>query len=145
MCQRKATITQPWTQPPEPSVKEFQVRSERRGASHAMARAVSLHLDGKPAEALNELYAALDRGEKDGEIYSSLGHIHFQLGQYNESANSYWKLLQMEPTHRQRFGYHARSAGQCQQGRPGDNAVGRHVTSRHSSDAREGTHRQRAT
>jgi tetratricopeptide (TPR) repeat protein len=76
------------------------LRSERRGSSHALAKAVSLHLDGKPSEALAELYAAIDRGERDAEVYSALGHIHFQLGQFDEAATSYWKLLQLEPAHR---------------------------------------------
>ena len=101
MSQRKAVVSQDWNQAAAPAGADSPVvRSERRSASHALARAVSLHLEGKPAEALTELYAAVNRGEKDGEIYSSLGHIHFQMGQFDEAANSYWKLLQTEPAHR---------------------------------------------
>jgi tetratricopeptide (TPR) repeat protein len=91
---------QTWTPTPAPPVSGPGLRSERRGASHALAKAVSLHLDGKPAEALAELYAAIDRGDKDAEVYSALGHIHFQLSQFEEAATSYWKLLQLEPAHR---------------------------------------------
>src|SRR5512140_3211525 len=82
MSQRKAVLNQTWSQAAPPPAMDHTVRSDRRGASNALAKAVSLHLDGKPDEALSELYAALDRGEKEAEIYSALGHIHFQLEQF---------------------------------------------------------------
>jgi len=100
MSQRKAALNQDWAATAAPPPAFPSLRSERRGASHALAKAVSLHLDGKPAEALEELYAAIERGDKDAEVYSALGHIHFQLEQFDDACNSYWKLLQLEPAHR---------------------------------------------
>ncbi len=83
MSQRKIAASQTWSRPAAAPAMNYAVRSERRGASNALAKAVSLHLDGKADEALSELYAAIDRGEKEAEIYSALGHIHFQLEQFD--------------------------------------------------------------
>src|SRR5271157_2810027 len=79
---------------------EFSPRTEGSKASRYMARAVSLHLDGKPEEALRELQRAIAKGEKSAEIYSAMGHIQFELGQFEGGANSYRELLQLEPDHR---------------------------------------------
>ena len=100
MSQRNAMANEFQPQGPAAMGSTGDPKAERRGASRALARAVSLHLDGKPQDALNELYSAVDSGEKDAEIYSALGHIHFQLDEFEEAATSYWKLVQLEPTHR---------------------------------------------
>jgi thioredoxin-like negative regulator of GroEL len=57
-------------------------------SDHALARAVSLHLEGKPKEALRELEAAFERGEESTQLYSARGHLQFELEQFEEAARS---------------------------------------------------------
>lgn len=69
-------------------------------AQIALGRAVALHLEGKLKEALKELDKALEsNGEIPAEVFSARGHIQFELEQYEEAAQSYTKLLSLEPKH----------------------------------------------
>jgi tetratricopeptide (TPR) repeat protein len=67
--------------------------------SPALARAVSLHLEGKHKDALKELNTALENGEESAEIYSAKGHLQFELEQFEDSVKSYEKLLSLAPRH----------------------------------------------
>ncbi len=67
-------------------------------AGSALARAVSLHLEGKGREALRELERAAESGESPKEIHAARGHIQFELELYDEAAKSYELLLELEPT-----------------------------------------------
>ena len=67
--------------------------------SPALARAVSLHLEGKHKDALKELNTALENGEESAEIYSAKGHLQYELDQFEEAVKSYEKLLAMAPRH----------------------------------------------
>jgi len=71
----------------------------RPGASPALARAVSLHLEGKRKEALRELNAAMEGGEESAEIYAAKGHIQFELEQYDDAVKTYERLLEATPRH----------------------------------------------
>src|SRR5688500_13122542 len=68
------------------------------GAANALAKAVSLHLEGKRQEALQELKGAISHGET-AEFCSAMGHIQFELEQYEDAAKSYTKLLSLDPKH----------------------------------------------
>ena len=68
-------------------------------AAAALARAVSLHLEGKRREALQELKVAISNGGDSAELFSAIGHIQFELEQYEDAAKSYTKLLSMDPKH----------------------------------------------
>ena len=81
---------------PELRPVEFSPRTEAPKASRYIARAVSLHLDGKAEEALRELQRAVAKGEKSAEIYSAMGQVQFELGQFEGAANSYRELVQIE-------------------------------------------------
>ena len=70
-----------------------------KAVSPALARAVSLHLEGKHKDALKELNAALENGEESAEIYSAKGHLQFELEQFEDSVRSYEKLLTLAPRH----------------------------------------------
>ena len=74
-------------------------QTESKAVSPALARAVSLHLEGKHKEALKELNTALENGEESTEIYSAKGHLQFELEQYDDAIKSYEKLLTMAPRH----------------------------------------------
>ena len=65
----------------------------------ALGKAVSLHMSGKPKEALAELNAALENGPGSVEMYSARGHIQFELEMYDDAAKSYSSLLEQAPTH----------------------------------------------
>ena len=78
---------------------EVNPRGQTATPSRYLARAVSLHLDGKPEEALKELQRAIAKGERTAEVCSAMGHIQFELGQFEGGANSYRELLQLEPQH----------------------------------------------
>ena len=64
-----------------------------------MARAVSLHLEGKRKEALRELNTAIENGEQGVDIYAAKGHIQFELEQYDDAVKTYTKLLEAVPQH----------------------------------------------
>ena len=51
----------------------------------ALARAVSLHLEGKHKDALKELNTALENGEESAEIYAAKGHLQYELEQYDDA------------------------------------------------------------
>ncbi len=62
----------------------------------ALARAVSLHLAGKPDEALKHLQRA---STTDGspEMFRAMGHIQFELGDFQEASLSYRALVKLKP------------------------------------------------
>src|SRR6185312_6265629 len=67
--------------------------------SSSLARAVSLHLEGKRKEALRELNTAIENGEQGADIYAAKGHIQFELEQYDDAVKTYEKLLGAAPQH----------------------------------------------
>ena len=71
----------------------------RPSTSLVVARAVALHLEGKGAEAIGELEQAVSRDEGSPEIYAAIGFIQFEQKNYVEAADSYRRLLSLEPDH----------------------------------------------
>src|SRR5271154_125973 len=65
----------------------------------ALARAVSLHLEGNLQEALDEINGALAEGEESLEIYSAKAQLQYDLEQYEDASKSYAKVLSMNPKH----------------------------------------------
>ncbi|NWF84755.1 MAG: tetratricopeptide repeat protein, partial [Bryobacteraceae bacterium] len=63
----------------------------------ALARAVTLHLEGKGREALKELDRAVESGDPPREVYAAKGHIQFELELYEEAVKSYESLLGLDP------------------------------------------------
>ena len=82
---------------------EISVSSRQHGpgaeAAAVLARAVSLHLEGKRKEALKDLGDAIDSGLQDAELYSARGHVQFELEMFDEAARSYTRLLELSPDH----------------------------------------------
>ena len=62
-----------------------------------LARAVALHLAGKRDEALKQLQRAVAANEASAEIYRAMGHIQFEIGNFDEAAKSYRILTQVKP------------------------------------------------
>ena len=67
------------------------------GPQSHLARAVTLHLAGKREEALKQLQRAIAANEASAEIYRAMGHIQFELGNFEESSKSYRILVQVKP------------------------------------------------
>src|ERR1700730_16297030 len=60
-------------------------------SSAALGRAVALYLEGKTPAALKELSAAIEGGDNPAELYSAMGHIQFEVQQFEDAAASYGK------------------------------------------------------
>src|ERR1700733_15310589 len=74
--------------------------SSAGGAKAAsLAKAVSLHMEGKLDEALKEINRVLETGESGLEIYSAKSQIQAEREMYEEAAQSYAKLLSIHPKH----------------------------------------------
>src|SRR5579863_2331274 len=70
-----------------------------KAASPALARSVSLHLEGKRKEALREINTAIENGDESAEILAAKGHVQFELEQYDDAIKTYEKLLSLVPRH----------------------------------------------
>src|SRR5579863_10670283 len=75
------------------------LRATGKTVSPALARSVSLHLEGKRKEALRELNGAIEGGEETPEVFAAKGHIQFELEQYDDAIKTYEKLLILAPRH----------------------------------------------
>ena len=70
-----------------------------RTSSGALAKSVSLHLEGKRKEALDVLTEAIAAGECSADAHVAAALIQYELGLFDEAAASYEKLLMLEPGH----------------------------------------------
>src|SRR5580704_1353312 len=57
--------------------------------SASLGKAVALHLEGKTEAALKELLTAIEGGENLAELHSAMGHIQFELQQFDDAGKSY--------------------------------------------------------
>ncbi|MCC6719607.1 MAG: tetratricopeptide repeat protein, partial [Acetobacteraceae bacterium] len=65
----------------------------------ALAKAVSLHLEGKAKEALRELDNAVANGADAAEVHAARGHLQYELELYDDAVQSYSRLLALDPRH----------------------------------------------
>ena len=65
-----------------------------------LSKAVSLHLEGKLESAAKMLSKAIEAGERDPALYSALGHIQYEMRDYEAAAAVYAQLVELEPLHR---------------------------------------------
>src|ERR1700730_57601 len=68
--------------------------------SASLGKAVALHLEGKTEAAVKELLSAIEGGENLAELHAALGHIQFELKQFDAAANNYAKAAQADPKHK---------------------------------------------
>src|SRR5579863_9577787 len=78
----------------DPSSQKRQVQSP------ALAKALSLNMEGKTEQALREISQAIDSGETLPELHWTKAHLEFQLGQYEEALSGYEKVLEQLPNHK---------------------------------------------
>src|ERR1035441_3337385 len=75
------------------------IRNQKR-ASKTLSKAVSLHLEGKLEGAGRLLSKAIEDGEREPGLYAALGHIQYEMHDYEGAAETYTALSEIEPNHR---------------------------------------------
>src|SRR5437764_61274 len=69
-------------------------------SSRTRSKAVGLHLEGKLESAARLLNMALDDGEREPGLYAALGHIQYEMRDYEAAARTYGQLAEADPKHR---------------------------------------------
>ena len=77
------------------------IKSQKR-ANKTLSKAVSLHLEGKLEGAARLLSKAIDDGERDIGLYAALGHIQYEMHDYEAAAQTYAALCEIDPKRRPR-------------------------------------------
>src|SRR5215471_16882249 len=72
----------------------------QKATNPALARAVSLHLEGKLEAALKELTDSAKSGKLEPFLYTAIAHIQYELHEFEQAAATYTKLLELAPEHR---------------------------------------------
>src|SRR5579883_1372320 len=87
-----------------PSVPEgvipIEEGKQQKRTSRTLSKAVSLHLEGKPESAARMLAKAIEGGENDPSLFSALGHIQYELRDYEAAAATYAHMAEADPGHR---------------------------------------------
>ena len=71
----------------------------RAASSPALVRAVSLHMEGRTAQAITELTAAIDGGDRHPDVYLMLGQFQAEAQQWEAAADVYRRLAEVDPKH----------------------------------------------
>ena len=75
------------------------LKSQKR-ANKTLSKAVGLHLEGKLESAARLLTKAIEDGEHDLGLYAALGHIQYEMRNYEAAAATYAQLAEADPKHR---------------------------------------------
>lgn len=71
----------------------------RAASSPALVRAVSLHMEGRTAQAITELTSAMESGDRNPDVYLMLGQFHAEAGQWEVAADVYRRLTELDARH----------------------------------------------
>lgn len=71
----------------------------RAASSPGLVRAMTFHMEGRTANAAEELRAAIDAGETQPEAYLFLGQIHFEAKRLDDALTVYRQLLAVDRNH----------------------------------------------
>jgi Tfp pilus assembly protein PilF len=80
--------------PQTPSLQTSPGLAHSLGPEAALARAVTLHMEGHTREAFNELEAALQMSPNHSELLAARGHLLCELGHYDQAVKSYSRLFE---------------------------------------------------
>src|SRR5581483_6777007 len=69
------------------------------GVPASLARVVSLHLEGNLPEALSEVNGVIAAGDERLEVFSAKAQLQFELEMFEDAAQTYYKLLTLNPQH----------------------------------------------
>src|SRR5947207_13921646 len=83
-----------------PGVTPITELKQQKRVNRTLSKAVSLHLEGKLESAARLLSKAIDSGEKDLGLFTALGHIHYEMRDYEAAARAYQQLVELDPVHR---------------------------------------------
>src|SRR3954454_14439587 len=83
-----------------PSVTPITDLKNQKRVNRTLSKAVSLHLEGKLEPAARLLSKAIEAGEREPGLFSALGHIHYEMRDYESAAIVYMQLVELEPLHR---------------------------------------------
>src|SRR3954452_15891035 len=86
--------------PMPPGVTAITDLKNQKRANKTLSKAVSLHLEGKLESAARLLTKAVEDGERDLGLYAALGHIQYEMRDYDNAAKTYSALCDLDPTHR---------------------------------------------
>ena len=86
--------------PMPPGVTAITDIKNQKRANKTLSKAVSLHLEGKLEGAARLLAKAIDDGERDMGLYAALGHIQYEMHDYEAAARTYAALSEIDPKHR---------------------------------------------
>src|SRR5882762_10632594 len=75
------------------------VGSKNPAKPASLARAVSLHMEGKLKEGLEEINRTLESGDGSLETFAAKAQIQFELEMFDDAAKSYAKVLSLTPKH----------------------------------------------
>src|SRR5579883_2589746 len=84
----------------QPGVTSIEDVKAQKRSNKTLSKAVSLHLEGKLESAAKLLTKAIESGESDAALYSALGHIQYEMRDYDSAAATYSQLVDLEPAHR---------------------------------------------
>ena len=62
------------------------LKNQKR-VNRTLSKAVSLHLEGKLESAARLLTKAIESGEREPGLFSALGHIHYEMRDYEAAAH----------------------------------------------------------
>lgn len=75
------------------------VRVPAAGTRPVLARVVTLHLEGKLAEALQVIVEAPENIQTEPDLLAAKAHIFFELDQLEAAAEVYTRLAEADPSH----------------------------------------------
>src|SRR3954468_13911847 len=82
-----------------PGVTPITELKQQKRVSRTLSKAVSLHLEGKLDSAAHLLTKAIGDGETEPGLYSALGHIQYEMRDYEAAAATYARLLDIDSRH----------------------------------------------
>ena len=83
-----------------PGVTPITELKQQKRVSRTLSKAVSLHLEGKLDSAAHLLSKAIADGEREPGLYSALGHIQYEMRDFDGAAATYGQLIDQDPMHR---------------------------------------------
>ena len=75
-----------------PGVMNIADLKQQKRASRTLSKAVSLHLEGKLEGAARLIVKAIEAGEQDPGLYSALGHIYYEMRDYEAASKAALEL-----------------------------------------------------
>src|SRR5213593_1446985 len=83
-----------------PGVTSITELKQQKRVNRTLSKAVSLHLEGKLESAARLLSKAIESGEKEPGLFTALGHIHYEMRDYEAAAHAYAMLVEQDAMHR---------------------------------------------